>query len=81
MAESHPLSTLATDVCKYGKEQTICSKHASSYHSPNERFGGAVEDVPECEGAPAGAAEAAGVAHQDEAGVEVQRGGRRRELQ
>ena len=53
----------------------------ASIHSPNERLGGAVEDVPECEGSPAGAAEAAGVAHQDEAGVEVQRGGRRRELE
>ena len=56
------------------------SKLANSLHSPNERFGGAIEDVPECEGAPAGAAEAARVAHQDEKGVKVQRGGRRRKL-
>ena len=54
---------------------------ANSLHSPNERLGGAVEDVPECEGASAGAAEAAGVAHEDEARVEVQRGGRRRKLE
>ena len=59
----------------YGSLRMHCS------YSPNQRFGGAVEDVPEGEGAPAGATEAARVAHKDEARVEVQRGGRRRKLE
>ena len=49
--------------------------------SPDECLGGAIENVPEGERASAGSAEAAGVADEDEAGVEVQRGGRRRKLE